>query len=199
MKELIIETRNLFLRRNGKFGFFERKYNKLEVPAWIKEHKDTRFDAIYRDQDVLFTDGSVVFSYIVQANSQLFEPGKTDCPAAIIFSEDQYFDENQDELANIAAALYQLKGEETDDAELRQFAEVITNEMTALYNVKLPMKITNNKEVYYSTIMVHRKHLPLGYLKSTWLPILTYPLKTEASIILPSKYWVEGMREIWIE
>jgi hypothetical protein len=197
MKELLNECRMIYKNRKKHFNLFDRVYNKLKKPNWMIKENDRRFESIYDEQDLLYSHGRIVLAHLVQANTLLFEPGKDDCPACIVFSEDTYFDENIDEMSEIANNLYILKDTAVEDLELKEFADVITDQMTALYNVQLPNSITNNKLVYYTTIMVKRSHLPNQYLKLGWFPILVCPEKTKASIILPCKYWSTKLIKMW--
>lgn len=198
MKKLISECRKIFEDKKDQFNPLESMYNKLKKPDWMKKSNDKRFECIYNDQKLLFSEGKIVFGYIVQANTLLFEPGNFDSPACIVFSEDEYFDDNFEELFEIANSLFSLKGTNVEDSEIKKFVDVITDEMTALYNVQLPNKVTKNKAVFYTTIMVRRSHLPTKYLKLGWFPILTCPNKTKASIILPSRYWSNDLINEWL-
>lgn len=197
MKDMIENTRLKYTEKRKSFGFFDKQYNKLTPPAWMKQVKDTRFQSQYRDQEMLLSRGEVVFAHLIQANSLLFQPGDSDAPAAIVFSSDHYYDDHVDELLIIGHAMFDLKGKTQDDPELKRFAKAITDEVSALFNVKLPEKLTNGRKVYYSTIIIHRKHLPVKYLKTRWFPVLIHPETTEACMILPSKYWAPNLVEYW--
>lgn len=197
MKEMIENTRYNYCEKRKSFGFFDKQYNKLTQPAWMKQMKDTRFQSQYRDQEILLTRGDVVFAHLIQANSLLFQPGDNDAPAAIVFSSDRYYDDHVDELLTLGHAMFDLKGKTHDDPELERFAKAITDEVSALFNFKLPEKITDGRKVYYSTIVVHRKHLPTKYLKTGWFPVLVQPETTEACMILPSKYWAPNLVKSW--
>jgi hypothetical protein len=164
----------------------------------MKKHQDIRLSCIYEDQKTLFTGGEVVWGHLVQANRLLFSPGSLDHPAAIIFSLDSYFDKNLYNLETIAHKLYEQKGQEAEP-ELAYFVDVITDEFKAPFNVQLPYSLTENREVYFTSIMVCRKHLPQNKLISGWFPILTNPGLTNASIILPSRYWDSQLTTLWQE
>ena len=199
MKELIHDCRTIYENKRNHFNFFERIYNKLEKPTWMINTNDKRLECIYEHQDLLYTEGRIVFAQIVQANNLLFKPGKSDHPACVVFSEDIFFDEKVYDLYEIAHSMFELKDTSVDDPDLKIFSDAITDEMTTLFNLQLPIKITNNRVVYYSTIMVCRKHLPTKYLTSGWFPLLTNQNKTKASMILPSKYWPKQLIKKWIE
>jgi hypothetical protein len=197
MKSLIENTRNRFGKPPRTLSVRDSIYNSVRKPLLMRLIKDKRFDGFYQNKDILLSDGEIVWGFIVQANTLLFKPAKTNHPATLVFSKDLYFDERLDVLENIATALYDLKGRKNVDKEVSLFAEVITDQMTALFNTPIPKSITMNKAVYYTTIMVHRKHLPLKYLNSGWFPLLVSPHKTKSSMILPSRYWSEDLVELW--
>lgn len=197
MKNIIKECRKNYEEQELKFNYFNRRYNKLKRPNWIKKNDDSRFECIYDEQELLINEGKIVYGRIVHANDSLFQPGFSDSPACIVFSEDNYFDEHINELSEVANSLYALKRRQIEDEKLKKFADDITDEMTVLYNVQVPKLITKNKSVYYTTIMVHRKHLPERYLKLIWFPVLVLPIRTKAAMILPSKYWPKQLKKMW--
>lgn len=133
MKEIITECKMKFEYKKERFNILERMYNKLKKPHFMKISNDQRFKCIFDDQKLLFSEGRIVVGHIVQANTLLFEPGKLDHPACIVFSEDAYFDGNIDELYEIAHSLYALKGTVVEDSEIRKFVEVITDEMVSIH------------------------------------------------------------------
>ena len=45
--------------------------------------------------------------------------------------------------------------------------------------------------------MVHRKHLPRGYLRANWFPLVVAPKETPASVILPGRYWDAELVRRW--
>jgi hypothetical protein len=110
---------------------------------------------------------------------------------------DPSIDEDPEKLQDIAKTLYSLKDGESDNEELNKVVQVITDEYTTWMNHHVSAAATGTIDVFYSTIMVHRKHLPLNYLKSGWFPLLIHPTKTKCAMILPSKYWDPRMAEIW--
>ncbi|MDS0525141.1 hypothetical protein NNC19_05560 [Clostridium sp. SHJSY1] len=189
MLNFINETKENYYKERKKLSFRLNSYNSLKKPSWMEELNHTKFEATYNDQEILMRQGRVAIGSVVQANFMLFKPGRYNCPAAMVFSEDPYFYENPYKLEDIASKLFEIKGEATNDEELQKFSDILEDEKEALFNVKLPKKITFGKEVYFTTFMVHREHIPNGYIDFKSFPVLIYPEQTEASIILPSRYW----------
>jgi hypothetical protein len=67
------------------------------------------------------------------------------------------------------------KGKDKVDKDVSQFAKSITDEVSGIFNIPLPESITNGKRVYFTTMMIFRKHLPLRYLHTNWFPLLVKP------------------------
>jgi hypothetical protein len=196
----LLETQVKFTRQSQRFSWEQFFYNLLTPPLWMIKYHDRRFCRLYRDRHILFKHGQIVWGRIVQANTQLFQPGKIDCPADIVCSPDPIFNSNIQDLVRIARELYDLKNQTIEHPEvldLKILADALTNEMEALFNVKIPDSIALDKLVYFTTIMVHRKHIPCGYLKASWFPVLIAPDKTPASMILPARYWSPYLLKIW--
>lgn len=196
----LYQTRKRVKEQSKGFSFKQFSYNFLTPPWWMILERDRRFCALYRDQNILWKQGMVVWGSLVQANSLLFKPGNSDHPALIVCSPDLEFHSNLSELRIIARELYELKNQKLEHPEmldLKIFAEIITNEMVCPFNVEIPNCLTLNKLVYFTSIMVSRKHLPEGYLKSGWFPVLIAPNKTPAAMILPSRYWDSSLLSVW--
>lgn len=175
-------------RANATEEIFEEV--RLEPPAWIPE-TDSPLGCLYKDQRMLLEQGQLAWAHIVQANSLLFQSGKDDCPAAIVYS----LDPNVQMKTLVAAAetLFDTKETNPEDPELTRFAEVITGETETLFNVPVPGKLTDGVACYYTTVMVHRAHLPVPVLGMPFFPVLVDPDRTEAAMILPGPLWSETL------
>jgi hypothetical protein len=125
------------------------------------------------------------------------KPGADDCPAAVVYSLAPFFDDKLKTLAEVADILFGLKGGEVRDPDLAEFADAITSEEQVLFNRKIPLSLTFRHRAYYTTIMVHRKHLPVRFLKASWFPLVADPDESPASVILPSRYWDPELAEMW--
>ena len=194
--ELMYHLRQLFKHRRQAFSFLDKHHNRLAPPKWMPDtdglHK------LYQSQQLLFGQGHVVFGTIVQANTLLFERGKDDCPANLIFSLDSYFDEHLDELGQIATETYLLKENKTHQRNLDAVGLLLANETKREFNRKLPVVLTGGREVYLTTVMIHRKHLPMRRLIGSWLLLLVLPEFTQYAIVLPGRYWGREMTAQWL-
>jgi hypothetical protein len=158
----------------------------------------TSFTVFYRDHDLLFREGEVAWGALVQANRLLFNPGLGDHPAAAVFSADTRFDNDLKSLMSTASSLYRLKGRVFVNRELVELVHAITNEKILFFNRRLPVSFTKGPEIYCSSIMIHRKNLPLGVLAESCFPMLVLPGKTQTAIIVPCEYWPDALQHLWV-
>lgn len=148
----------------------------------------------YKRQGQLLAHGRVVWGGVVQANSLLFEPGASDHPAKIIYSNDPYFDDQNYHLLEIAERLFALKGTTPEDPELALAAKSVTDEMKRQFGVHLPKSLTDGMEVISSETMIIRAHLPFGMLVDRALPLLIHP-STEQVMLVPHQFLTNEFKE----
>lgn len=177
-----------------RLGWFQWWRLQVKPPNWMTAADDLM--EIFLRQKKLLKEGEVYWSHIVQANRQLFEAGDVDCPAMVIFTADNHFDNRIGELQALARRLFELKSTTPDDSKERRLAEMITDEMERGLGAVVPKSLTGDRRVRSTTIMVFRKHLPGGILRNGLLPILVHP-DTPAVMIVPQEFWPTALTEIW--
>lgn len=198
----IDETRQAFRARFRFWDFRHWGYHFILPPRWMWEDRDRRFISQYRDQFRLLLTGKIVWGHLVQANNQLFKPGKEDLPANLVYSPDLAFDSNLSALSSLAQDLFALKNQtlsHPETEELKIFADAITSEVRGLLNVEIPRHMSWNKPVYFTSLVFHRKHLPSNYLKRGWFPLLVAPDKTPAVMVVPGRYWSANLKALWLK
>lgn len=182
-------------------GFFERLYLRIRPPKWCRKSDDALM-IIYRDQDKLLREGVVAFSVIVQVNTTLFEKGRYNSPAVVLYITEAEVDDAGFRLMEVAEELYSLremKQDEADaerDAEKEKFGQMLLDEMGRYFRVSLPASLSKGLDVTYTTIMIHRKHLPYGYVTGNYFPLLIHQ-ESRAAMILPARYWPGDMLADW--
>lgn len=180
------------MRKNFTSSLFVNE--RLPKPKWLLSNKNDTLNQIYADSRQLFKCGGIYYAQIVQANEILFKSKPPfDCPANIVIGESDYYDENPIALKKIARELFSYKNTDNVPAELKIITDSITSELDRLYNIALP----NNQAVYFSTIMVFRKHLPGRRLVNSLIPVLTNPQMLQSTIILPKRYWTKEFTRIF--
>ena len=134
--------------------------------------------------------GKIYYAHIVQANSRLFEDkafAMLTHPAVVIYSTDQYFEQNPLALSKLARFLFESRN--TDNWA----GKILNNEYEYESNLQVPMEWTDGRVVYMTTVMIYRKHLPLGYLSDSLLPIIANPQSATAVFVVDVKYWTQPL------
>jgi hypothetical protein len=193
--DAIAETREAFEPRRliawGRWG--------VAPPAW-RDPGDDVF-ATYLHQERLFRRGRVVWGCFVQANHHLYRSADQDAwPAVATYGLASELDAAADILPRIAAQAFALKGTRPDDPDLRGVGDLLAAELTRGLDHPLPRKLTLGRELATTSVMVHREHLPTGYLtrKHLLFPLLVDP-ETHASLVLPAEYWSSVVIDLWTE
>ncbi|MFD5110057.1 hypothetical protein [Streptomyces cinereoruber] len=171
-----------------RFSWFD-KFSYLRIPRsdWVE--REDPLAQILKDQNLLLAEGRLVWGALVQANSALFERGRDDLPAAVIYSPDAVFDDSPDLLLDIAQKLYRLKGTRQQDPELAAFSRMLASEMDREMQMEVPRRLTGSVTVYCTDIIVARRHLPGRVLNEQVFPLLIAPERTAMTMMLPSRFW----------
>ena len=181
-------------RRSNARRLFDR--HEVRPPEWLDD-SDPMY-AAHRDSELLLRKGLLMWAHIVQANSDLFEKGKDDLPAAVVYGASSTFDGRIAYLEAVAGEIFELKNKDYryDDEELTRFAQVVTNELESLMHTRVPKAVTEDP-VIYTSLVIHRKFLPKRRLLLTWFPIFVLPGETPGSLLLSPKYWPWELVRLW--
>lgn len=171
------------------------KQNRLKKPQWLKKYKNDELNRIYEKQDDFWSYGKIAFGCVVQANTRLFSMGNSDnCPANFIYTYDEYYYENADKFHELAHNIYSLKESgsyETDELseEEKYISHLLLSEYKRDFRIAVPQNMTEGHEVFLTTVMVDRDHIPLHKLCNFFYPMLTLENDSPDAIILPAWYW----------
>jgi hypothetical protein len=168
-------------------GILERLYLHIRPPKWCRKSDDDLM-IVYREQDKLLREGTIALGVLVQANDTLFQKGALNAPAVVIYISEVEVDNPIVPLMQAALKLYMLKGTKPEDPDEAKFARIVSYEMGRDFRVTVPDSLSNGLDATYTTIMVHRKHLPYGYLSGIYFPLLIHQ-ESRAAMILPARYW----------
>lgn len=164
-------------------------------PSGVKKFRP-ELQVIYDNQRKLLKEGKVVWAVLVQANIRLFEKGKKDHPANIVYSLDANT-EDLPKLAEVANKVGYLKNRDFLLNEKEEtLSDLVADEMKSAFDVELPMSFASGLKSFLTTIMIHRQHLPEKYLTNNYFPLLVHP-ETNASMIVPSEFWTERLLAAW--
>ena len=184
-----------FVRPFDRPGLLEKLYVHIRPPKWCRKSKDDLM-LIYRDQKKLIDHGQVAIAMLVQGNVTLFKKGYEDAPANVVYSDDLRAENLLDRLRAAALKIFEMKGTEPEDPDALKFAKMVSYEYSRGFRITVPDKFAPDLNVTYTTIMVHRKHLPEGYLANEFFPLLIHE-ESRAAMILPARYWSKELLADW--
>jgi len=177
-----------------------RTENFMQCPKWLEPEYDEAghyqeipddlyllFDPLI--QQKFFKEGKVAAGALVQANTLLFKRGRDALPANYIYSTDPYYMENPEELAELANALFDTKGEQGYLPSIQKLADLLADEFERIYCYRLPKAITEGRDVFFTTVIVDRKHLPEKKITGGIIPFLVLAENKPDAVILPHWYW----------
>jgi hypothetical protein len=163
-----------------------KRYFLPQPPSWCL--RDPLMQ-LFQDRLKILQGGRVVWGHFVQANGLLFSPGAFDSPATMLYGLDPIWDDNPRTLQTIAHELYAMKGSVPQEPQFREIAAHLTSEWDRSMVMRVPEPIARGYELVVTSVMVHRRHLPSGYLTSGLVPLVINPRETPCTMILPARYW----------
>lgn len=167
-------------------------------PKWVTESESEPFSGYFEDRQRVLREGHLVWAAIVQANTMLFDPGPHDHPAEVVYTLDPGQVEDPARLLQVAERIYALKETAPEDEELARLAHHLTVETERLFGQPIVPWLSNGMDLELSSVMVHRKHLPSGFLRRSVFPILVAP-DPRWVMVLPERYWPTGLVDWWAE
>lgn len=191
MKRLLIATSNrLGPPPRAKLGYTARP------PAWMSA--GDRLRDIYERAADLMKRGTLVWGHFIQANSGLFQPSGDDAPGTILYATDLRADVAPEQLAKAAQLCFRLKDSHPVDDDAARVARCLTNEYGRHDRVPLPLSRTDGVPMTMAIAMVHRTHLPTGYLSTMLVPLLAHE-DIDGVILLPCEHWADDLKRGWID
>lgn len=179
-------------------GLFAKKLSKLNYltkPDYVISN-DSLYP-LYQNQNLFWMYGNVMLGSLVQANTLLFRSdNNSNCPAVFLYTNDDYYYENPEELSELSKKLFSLKGLKNLSPEVQYFADLLFDEYSRKFAIPLPKELTNGHNVFLTTVVVHRNHIPYNRIVSRLYPLLVLENKTPDAIILPKWYWTEYFNSI---
>lgn len=154
------------------------------APEWFAH--DPILRRWFETLPMLWREGEVVWSHLVQANSLLFKPGTENCPGELLYDPSGRVDPQR--FADAAMAMFRLKGLRLRNPWLAFFAQALTHERTRTSGVELPATL-GARGLQTATLLFFRGHLPGGVIKGHTMPILVSHKAPGMVMVLPSQYW----------
>ena len=100
------------------------------------------------------------------------------------------FLQNPEELICLAHELFSTKGDDGFIPSIQYVADLLADEAGRYFHYHLPSNVLENRDVWLTTILVSRDHLPDNTLKPEIVyPMLILPDDGPDAMILPYWYW----------
>lgn len=198
--EMIRESRQAFGAAPRSFGFWERwNYLRIPKPAWLTNEPDHQLAQLLSRQQEMFQHGHLVWGHIVQANKLLFEPGKDNCPALIVYAPDPEMQMDPRLLEDVAQKAFQLKGTKPREREKLAIAQMMTDEMSQPTGFPIPRSICSIGNLMISITFCARHHFPKKQIMGNIFPMVRHAEEPEWVLPLPDKYWAKRLVEWWCD
>lgn len=138
----------------------------------------------YLNYDVL-NYGDIVYGTLVMANSAIYKPSRNvhkSYAAVLLYSTDESFIDDPMPLREYAEKLFENQSK--DDS-------ILSDDTKFIAHYKLPLSMTNGKNVYATCVLLYRYHLPLGFIlnSSAMIPMIVSPDSCQSSFVIDAKYW----------
>lgn len=145
----------------------------------------------------LLDNGRIVWAAIVQANSGVLRPGAVAAaPAEILYDPRGLMP--PDTLADVAGRLFRLKGTQPENAALREYADHLAAETTALFAWQTPPELTPYP-LLSSSFCIRTTLLPGERVVSRVLPIMVSDDEPGIAIIAPWGLWPREFYNDWCD
>lgn len=185
----------LNMRNNINRVEFKRFTGKtIKKPEWLIKYPNDRLNLVYDNFEELYCNGEIYLSCILRANVSLFRQIEGDRPAFMLYTNDEFFYKKPNELLKIAKNLPYIEQNNFYDDRFTELKKILNDDYYRPLNVKIPSDITNNHEIWITSIMVFKEHIPFHRLSNFFYPLLVLNNKNIGGMIVLKWYWSENFR-----
>ena len=183
-----------------KFSWVDRKTHlRVSEPEWLRGDRADPMNLLFQHFDLLLEHGTVVWGYIIQANSMMFEDGPLDCPGDVVYTLADPLRVNPEYLEHVRNKIADLKGTVPRDPALAPIANHLTDEVTRVFGLPVPASISPGMPCQITSIIFFRKFLQKRQIRCMLVPLLVYPETPYVATVLPQRYWPKKFTRWWAE
>ena len=147
----------------------------------------------------LLRHGRVVLGLVINAEEVLWQEAReqhvVDGAALVLFAPDLAVDDAGELLEQVVARVWD--DTDNDDEDVEDFRSMLDEQAPYPLAVAVPESLTRGTRVLCSSLMVVRRYVPLGRLRSPWVPLLIDPSACPFATVLPARYWDPLWRQSW--
>jgi hypothetical protein len=145
----------------------------------------------YRWQPHLLRRGRVAWARVVAGANQIYEKPtekSIDVPAVVIIVRD----------ASPTTTILEIEAMLSErGAEFDSLLQALVTDGAFPLGVELPLELNRGRHAYCTSLVVARRALPLGHVRSLWLPLLIDPEVCPYAVVVPLPCWPRGLRRRW--
>ncbi len=168
-------------------------------PGWLDEHNllpgyhDRCPDAV-KHQPIHWAAFCLVGSLTNEEDDE-----RIDMMGNVVFGTDPMWDDNVDELRDIAGDLYDLAGRDLAprDPQLAAFHQALQEKKSYVLNLPVPEPIAGGNSLWVTTVAIHQNQIPNNLVDSIWVPVFAATQPNEFTVIVDQQFWPKDMREAW--
>lgn len=169
----------------------------VSKPKWLVNASKDKLHLVYNQFENFYNNGEIYLSCILRANTLLFRQVNGDTPAQMIYTNDEFFYENPAELLKIVDNIYDLRKNNPYGEDVQDLLDILYDDYCRPFNFKLPLCITNNKDVWLTSVIMIREHIPFHKVSNFFYPLMVLKDSTPDAMVLPKWYWSENFRLVY--
>lgn len=147
----------------------------------------------------LYKNGVVVTGVFVRANTNLQRLAPQDLPGDVVYGLDPWFSKDPEELLEIAESVFETQDAEDEDGAAGTTAATLPEKSEYVRAFEVPRTLARNHQVFMTSVIVSRKHLPAAFMVESTVPLLVDPDDVGTCMVLPSRYWPVELVDAWKE
>lgn len=169
--------------------------SKIKKPKWLIKLPKDNLHSIYDNFENFYKNGEVYLSCLMRANTSLFNQISGDRPAQMIYTNDSFYYEHPEELLKIVDNICKIKCENPSKMyEFQDLYDILDDDFCRVFNFKLPYEFTKSRDVFITSVMVFREHIPFQKISNFFYPLLVLKDVDIGAMIVPKWYWSENFR-----
>jgi hypothetical protein len=134
-------------------------------------------------------------SSILRANTALFHQISGDRPAQMLYTKDEYYYDHPEELLMVADRLFKAKSEDLVNVEdYEELYKILHDDYYRPLNFKLPTEFTDGRDVWVTSIVMIKEHIPFHKVSNFFYPLLVVDGENLGGMIVPKWFWSENFR-----
>lgn len=186
------------LDRARQFGQL-RRYGR-SMPLGYRLLRTHPVRGQYAAQRHLLEHGRVVGARVVQAaDIRLFEAPRRNTPAItdarVVFAAPSQAADAAHALDRLNSVSFDDDASDTPSPEVARFREALTLQRARIR--PLPASLLGDG-LFAARVIIDARALPLGYLRSSWLPVLADRTGCDYVMVVPVELWPPDVRRAWL-